>query len=121
MGLVSGGTDVCASEESEECVCVCRYVWVVVLGEGGGLGWSHLGADGSGVGIEIGWPATLGIPQQGASDGGQRHRQRLVLIVRGHVGDALPAIAHLIGGTDVKGGVIGGAGRAVAAPPPCRF
>lgn len=74
---------------------------------GGVSGWSHLGADGSGIGVEIGRAPSLSLPQQGASDGGQRHRQRLVLVVCGHVGDALATIAHLISGADVEGGVIG--------------
>lgn len=83
--------------------------------------WSHLGADGSGVGVEIGGSASLGLPQQGASDGRQRHRQRLVLIVCGHVGDALATVAHLVSGTDVEGRVIGRTGGAVGAWPPCGF
>lgn len=87
----------------------------------GFLGWSHLGADGSGVAIEIRWQVSLGLPQQGALEGRQWHRQSLVLIVRGHVGDALATIAYLISGTDVEGGVIRGAGGAVAAMPPCGF
>lgn len=69
----------------------------------GNVGRSHLGADGSGVGVEIRGPSSLSVPQQGASDSGQRHRQRSVVIVRGHVGDALAAVANLISGTDVKG------------------
>ena len=88
---------------------------------GGFLWWSHLGADGSGVGVKFGRPSSRGLPQQGASDGGQRHRQRLVLIVCGHVGDALTTVAHLISGTDVEGRVIGRAGGAVTALPPCGF
>lgn len=95
-------------------MCVCVYGWCF-------LGRSHLGADGSGVGVEIGRSASQGLPQQGASDGGQRHRQRLVLIVCGHVGDALAAVAHLIGGADVEGRVVGRAGGAVTAWPPCGF
>lgn len=71
------------------------------------LRWSHLGADGSGVGVEIRGPASLGLPQQGAADGGKWHRQCLVLIVCGHVGDTLSTVAHLISGTDVEGRVIG--------------
>lgn len=40
--------------------------------------------------------------QQGAMQGGQGESQRWVLIVRGHVGDALATVAHLIGGADVE-------------------
>jgi len=72
----------------------------------GNVGRSHLGADGSGVGVKIRRPASLSVSQQGASDSRQRNRQRLVVIVRGHVGDALAAVAHLISGADVKGRVI---------------
>lgn len=104
---------VCVRVSEERSVSVCMG------GVRGGLGWSHLGADGSGVGVEIGRPASLGLPQQGASDGGQRHRQRLVLIVCGHVGDALAAVAHLISGADVEGRVVGRAGGAVTTLPPC--
>lgn len=97
-------------------------------GDGGGgrrrrgrLGWSHLRADGSGVGVEVGRPAALRLPQQGASDGGQRHRQRLVLVVCGHVGDALAPVSHLIRGADVERRVVGRAGGAVAALPAAGF
>lgn len=81
----------------------------------------HLSADGSCVGVEIRRPSSLSVPQQGASDGRQRHRQRLVVVVRGHVGDPLPAVAHLIGSADVEGRVVGRAAGAVAALPPSRF
>lgn len=67
------------------------------------LRWLHLGADGSGVGVEIRGPASLGLPQQGAADGWKWHSQCLVLIVCGHVGDAFAAVAHLISGTNVEG------------------
>lgn len=80
------------------------------LGEG-----SHFCADGSGVGVEVGRSTSPSVPQQGASDGGQRHRQRPVVIVRGHVGDTLATVAHLVSGVYVEGGVVGGAGGAVAA------
>lgn len=70
-------------------------------------GWSHFGADGAGVGVEFRRPTSLRLPQQGASDRGQRHRQRLVVIVRGHVGDALATVAHFICSADVKGRVVG--------------
>lgn len=70
-------------------------------------GWSHFGADGAGVGVEFRRPPSLRLPQQGASDRGQRHRQRLVVIVRGHVGDALATVAHFICSADVKGRVVG--------------
>lgn len=63
----------------------------------------HLGADGSGVGVEIRRVASLGIPQQGAVHGGQRHGQSLVLVVSGHVGDAFAAVVHLVCGADVEG------------------
>lgn len=75
-------------------------------GVGGCLGWSDFSADGSGVGVEIRRPASRSLSQQGASDGGQWHRQRLVLIMCGHVGDALTTVA-LICGTDIEGRVIG--------------
>lgn len=80
-------------------LCVCLCVWG---GCGGGWG-SHLRADGSCVGVEFRRPATLGLPQQGAPDSRQWHRQRLVVIVRGHVGDALAAVTHFICSADVKG------------------
>lgn len=90
-------------------------------GEGGGgvspMRRSHLGADGSGVGVKVGGPPSPALPQQGAADEGQRRRQRRVLIVRGHVGDALAAVAHLIGGADVEGRVVGGAGGAETPLP----
>ena len=92
-------------------MCCCRGV----------RRWSHLGADGSGVGVDKGRPALLALPQQGAADGGQRHRQRLVLIACGHVGDALAAVEHLAGCADVEGRVVGRAGGAVTASPPRRF
>jgi len=38
--------------------------------------------------------------------------------VRGHVGDALAAVAQLIRGADVEGRVVGRAGGAVAPRPP---
>lgn len=98
-------------------MCVCGWV---VLGFFF-LGWSHLSADGSGVGVEIRRPSSLGLPQQGASDSRQRHRQRLVLIVCGHVGDALTTIAYLISAADVEGRIIGRAGGTVTALPPCGF
>lgn len=63
----------------------------------------HLGADGSGVGVEIRRVASLGIPQQGAVHGWQRHGQSLVLVVSGHVGDAFAAVVHLVCGADVEG------------------
>lgn len=92
------------------------------MGCSGGAGWwSHLGADGSGVGVEIRRPAPQRLPQQGASDGGQRHGQSLVVVVCGHVGDALAAVAHLVGGADVEGRVVGRAAGAVAATPPGGF
>lgn len=91
----------CVSEGRSVSVCM-GVVGVVFF-----LRWSHLGADGSGVGVEIRGPASQGLPQQGAADGGKRHRQCLVLIVCGHVGDALATVAHLISGTDVEGRVIG--------------
>lgn len=49
---------------------------------------------------------------------GQRHGQSLVLVVRGHVGDALAAVVHLFGGADVEGRLVGGAGGAVTSLPP---
>ncbi len=112
-GFVSGGAGVCVSEE--------RSVLVCMGGVGGVSRWSHLSADGSGVGVEIRRPASQGFPQHGASDVGQRHRQRLVLVVCGHVGNALASIAHLISSTDVERRVIGRAGGAVSALPPCGF
>lgn len=51
--------------------------------------------------------------------GGQRHGQCLVLVVRGHVGDALAAVVHLFGGADVEGRLVGGAGGAVTSLLPC--
>lgn len=81
----------------------------------------HLGADGSSVGVEIRRSSPVGVPQQGAPDSGQRHGQRLVVIVCGHVGDALATVAHVICGADVERWVIGGAAGAVTAPPPCGF
>lgn len=86
----------CVSEERSVCLCC--------LGPGACM-WSHLGADGSGVGVKIRRTTLPGLPQQGTADGGgrQRHRQRPVLIVCGHVGDTFPTIAHLISGTDVEG------------------
>lgn len=67
-------------------------------------GGSHLGADGSGVGVKLGGgPPSAALPQQGAADEGKRHGQCRVLIVRGHVGDALAAVAHLVSGPDVEG------------------
>lgn len=63
----------------------------------------HLSADGSGVGVEIRRSASLGVPQQGAVHGGQRHGQSRVLVVGGHVGDAFAAVVHLVGGADVEG------------------
>lgn len=95
---------VCVSAGLFSSVCMCACVWVELFVS---LGWSHLGADGSGVGVEVRRPASMRLPQQGSSDGGQRHRQRLVLIVCRHVGDALSAVAHLIRGANVKGRVIG--------------
>lgn len=80
---------------------------------------SHLSADGPGVGVEIRRSASLGVPQQGAVHGGQRRGQGLVLVVRGHVGDALAAVVHLVGGADVEGRIVGRAGGAVTPPPPC--
>lgn len=91
------------------CECVCVYGWQ------GALGWSHLSADGSGVGVELRRSASLGLSQQSASDSGQWHCQRLVVIVGGHVGDALATVAHFIGGADVEGRVVGWAAGAVAA------
>lgn len=79
---------------------------------------SHLGADGSGVGVKLGGPPSTALPQQGAADEGKRHGQCRVLIVRGHVGDALATVAHLVSGSDVEGGVVGGAGGA-ETPLPC--
>lgn len=67
------------------------------------------------VSVEVGWPTSPSVPQQGASDNGQRHRQRPVVIVRGHVGDAFATVAHLIRGVYVEGGVMRGAGGTVAA------
>lgn len=98
------------------CVCVCVDGWC-----NGVLVRSHLSANGSGIGVKIGRPPSLSLPQQGASDGGQRHRQRLVLIVCGHVGDALAAIAHLITGANVEGRVVGRATGAEAASPSSGF
>lgn len=64
---------------------------------------SHIGADGSSVGVEMQRTASLGVLQQGAAGGGQRHRQCQVVIVRGHVRDAFATIVHVISGADVKG------------------
>lgn len=80
-------------------------------------GASHLGADGSGVGVKLSGPPSTALPQQGAADEGEGHGQCRVLIVRRHVGDALAAIAHLVSGADVEGRVVGGAGGAEAALP----
>lgn len=63
----------------------------------------HISADGSGVGVEIRRSASLGVPQQGAVHGGQWHGQSLILVVSGHVGDALATVVHLVGGADVEG------------------
>lgn len=103
------------------CLSEKRSVSACVGGVGGISRWSHISADGSGIGVEIRRPTSQGFPQQGASDVGQRHCQRLVLIVCGHVGDALATVAHLISGTDVERRVIGRAGRAVTSLPPCGF
>lgn len=53
--------------------------------------------------------------------GGERHGQGLVLVVRGHVGDALAAVVHLVGGADVEGRLVGGAGGAVSSPARAAF
>lgn len=81
----------------------------------------HLRADGSGVGVEIRLSASLGVPQQGAVHGRQRHGQGLVLIVSGHVGDACATVVDLVGGADVEGRVMGRAGGAVTSLPPRSF
>lgn len=107
--FVADGAVVCVREKG-----LCGYGWCRKR-------WSHFSADGSGVGIEIRRPASLSLSQQGAPDGGQWHRQRLVLIVCGHVGDSLPTVTRLVCGADVEGRVIGWAGGAVAMAPPCRF
>lgn len=94
------------------------------VGVPGGVLWrggSHLGADGSGVGVNLGGPPSTALPQQGAADEGKRHGQCRVLIVRGHVGDALAAVAHLVSGSDVEGRVVGGAGGAETTLPCGRF
>lgn len=41
--------------------------------------------------------------------------------MRGHVGDALSAVAHLVSGPDVEGRVVGGAGGAETTLPCGRF
>lgn len=66
---------------------------------------SHLCTYSASVGIEVRcWVAAmLSGAQQGAVQGGQVETQRWVLIVRGHVGDALATVAHFIGGADVEG------------------
>lgn len=95
-------------------ICVCKgqrsrrnFLFFFLLFSLERRGWSHFSADGAGVGVEFRRPTSLRLPQQGASDRGQRHRQRLVVIVRGHVGDALATIAHFICSADVKGRVVG--------------
>lgn len=82
-------------------------------------GGSHFCANSPSVGVKVRGSAARGVPQQGASDGGQRHRQRLVLIVSGHVGDALAAVTHLVCGANVEGRVVRGAGGAVPVAPRC--
>lgn len=102
----------CVREHSGICVCKGQgsrrnFFSFFFLSERRGEGWSHFGADGACVGVEFRRPTSLRLPQQGASDRGQRHRQRLVVIVRGHVGDALATVAHFICSADVKGRVVG--------------
>lgn len=83
-------------------LCVCGCSWRAFPTR-----WSHLSADGSGVGVKFGGAPSTVLPQQGAADEGERHGQCLVLIVRGHVGDAFAAVTHLVSGPDVEGRVVG--------------
>lgn len=103
---------VCVREHRGICVCKGQrsrrnFLFFFLLFSLERRGWSHFGADGAGVGVEFRRPTSLRLPQQGASDRRQRHRQRLVVIVRGHVGDALATVAHFICSADVKRRVVG--------------